>query len=350
MIDTKNSKILIVGNVNTPRHLLAKFLEEEGYICDESPSGAAALVLLESYTPDLIFLATDMPQISGFELTLKIKATPSLKHIPIIMFSSTEDRRAIQRGLSLGVEDFISEPFNANEVQVRARNLLRMKLTTDLLACNNQDLERKVRQRTNALGASFEESVYVLMRAAEYRDDDSGTHVRRISRYCRVLARVMGLGQSFYKTIYLASPMHDIGKIGIPDGILLKPGPLSRAEWEVMKSHTDIGNAVLENSASPYMEMGQQISCSHHENYDGTGYPQGLKGEDIPLAARIMSICDVYDALRSKRAHKNAFDHIKARDIILVGDDRIKPSKFDPQVLAAFSKVATLFEKIYQTT
>ena len=206
-----------------------------------------------------------------------------------------------------------------------------------------------MRERTQALKYSFVETIYTLMRAAEYRDDETGVHVKHISFYARKLSEKLGMDETFRETIFYASPMHDIGKIGIPDHILLKPGELTPEEWDSMKSHTTIGAKILESQTSPYLAMGHDIALSHHERWDGSGYPLGIKGKGIPLPARIMQICDVYDALRSKRPYKPAFGHAMTMRIITRGDGRTEPSHFDPKVLAAFQSYASNFEDIFNT-
>jgi cyclic di-GMP phosphodiesterase len=197
---------------------------------------------------------------------------------------------------------------------------------------------------------SFVETINTLMRAAEFRDDETGAHVKRISYYTRVLAEHIGMDNEFCDTIFYASPMHDIGKIGISDNILLKPGGFEPAEWEIMKSHPVIGGKILEGNSSPYLMMGREIALGHHERWDGGGYPDGLKGEANPLPARIMQLADVYDALRSKRPYKAAFTHAKTMRIIVKGDDRTKPSHFDPAVLAAFVSCASKMAEIFATS
>jgi PAS domain S-box-containing protein len=205
--------------------------------------------------------------------------------------------------------------------------------------------ERKKSEMT--LHVSFVESVYTLMRAAEFRDDDTGSHVKRISYFSRTLAENMGMDTDFCDLIFYSSAMHDVGKIGIPDRILLKTRNLTPNEWEVMKTHTTIGGSILNRSSSPYLQMGEQIALAHHERWDGGGYPFGLQGDAIPLAARFMQLADIYDALRSKRPYKDAFNHSKSVEIILKGDGRTDPSHFDPSVLSAFVQCNDIFADIY---
>jgi len=197
------------------------------------------------------------------------------------------------------------------------------------------------------LQRSFVESIYMLMRAAEFRDDETGAHVKRISQYSKMLAEHMGMDELFCDNIYYASALHDIGKIGIPDHILLKNGKLMPDEWEVMKGHAEKGAKILAGQSSSYLQMGMDLALSHHERWDGGGYPQGLKGEEIPLPARIMQLADVYDALRSKRPYKEPFTHTKSMQIICQGDGRTEPEHFDPTVMTAFKYCSDQLDEIY---
>lgn len=204
------------------------------------------------------------------------------------------------------------------------------------------------KQNEKRLRLAFVESIDTLVRAAEYRDDETGAHVKRICYYTKILAETLGMDDHFCDEIFHASAMHDIGKIGIPDHILLKPHSFTPDEWELMKTHTIIGSKILADHSSPYLRLGQQIALSHHERWDGSGYPNGLKGEAIPLAARIMQLADVYDALRSERPYKKALDHKKAFEIITKGDGRTDPSHFDPKVLEAFKNCADTLNRIFE--
>jgi len=347
-IDTTGAKILVVDDDVRSRLLLSKLLNDEGYCYEEANNGSLAISKARAYTPDLILLDVMMPGMDGFEVAKQLKADAATAAIPIIMVTALEDQLSRERGLAVGVEEFISKPVRANELQIRVRNLLRLKLAMDMLKDQNDNLDRKIRQRTKDLLGSFEDSICILMRAVEYRDDEGGAHVRRISYYTRVLADALGMDRGFCNTIALASALHDVGKIGVPDHVLQKTTELNADEWAIMKQHTTIGAKILSGSHSPYIRMGKVIALSHHECWDGSGYPQGLAGEKILLPARIMKICDVYDALRCQRYHKAALDHRSAVDIIRHGDQRIRSAHFDPRIKAMFLQIASEFEELFE--
>jgi putative two-component system response regulator len=227
--------------------------------------------------------------------------------------------------------------------------MLEVRLLHRKLHLANDVLEARVHERTAELHDSYLETIFTMMRAAEHKDEDTGAHVVRISQYSRQLAVALGLGAAFIDRIFVASPMHDIGKIGIPDGVLLKPSGLDAAEWTIMKGHAAMGARILGNSRSPDLQMASEIALNHHERWDGSGYPNGRGGEAIPLAARVMAIGDVYDALRSKRPYKPGLAHAKAVDIITNGDGRTSPSHFDPTVLAAFEANQHSFAETFET-
>jgi len=289
-----------------------------------------------------------MPGMNGFEVAGKLKQDDATKSIPIIMVTSLNDKASRLLALNLGAEDFLTKPIDRAELWVRVRNLLRLKEYNDFLAEHAHTLEVKVYERTTQLTASYRQTIETLSRASSYRDETTGSHVNRISHFCVELAQVLGADSDFRDCIFYASPMHDVGKLAIPDRILLKQGYLDSDEWEIMKEHAALGAKLLEGGNSPYLIMGRQIAMSHHERWDGTGYPQGLTGEDIPLGARLMSIADVYDALRSRRPYKEAYDHEKSVYIITHGDERTRPEHFDPQTVAAFKSCHPRLREIYE--
>jgi putative two-component system response regulator len=226
--------------------------------------------------------------------------------------------------------------------------MLEVRLLQKELHSYNDVLEQRVQKRTAELQTSYLETIFTMTRAAEYKDEDTGAHVQRISYYSRELAGMLGMDEEFIDKIFFASPMHDVGKIGIHDHVLLKPSGFTPHEWEIMKGHTTMGAKILGNSRSPYLQIGAEIALNHHELWDGGGYPNGKRGEAIPLTARIMNICDIYDALRSKRPYKPAFDHLKTMDIITRGDGRTRPEHFDPVIFAAFQKNHQSFRDIFE--
>lgn len=348
--DTVPAKtILIVDDETKNRTYLDVMLKAEGYATLQAQTGEAALEMTARHRPDLILLDAMMPGMDGFHVAGRLKADAATSPIPIIMVTALSDRDSRLRALQSGVEEFLSKPVDRAELWVRVRNLLRLKEYSDFLANYSRTLEEEVKKRTEQLLASQFDALYTILRAAEFRDEETGAHIRRISYYCQELARQLGMPPDFVETIYYASPLHDIGKIGIPDHILLKPGRFEPHEWEIMKSHTTLGNGILDSgrSASPFTRMGAEIALNHHEKWDGSGYPRGVRAEDIPLPARIMSICDVYDALRSRRPYKPAFSHEVAFSLITEGDDRTMPSHFDPGVLSAFHRCAPAFNDIF---
>lgn len=347
MSDGVQAEILVVDDDSRNRQVLITLLEVEGYKVAEAANGQAAMDYIARQAPDLVLLDIMMPEMDGFEVARRIKQDPATQDIPIIMITALEDSNSKLRALNLGAEEFLTKPVNRAELWVRVRNLLKLKEYGDFLKRHNLLLENQVAQRTSALHKSYVQTLKVLGVAAEYRDEETGRHIQRIAEYSRHLAGQLGMSSEYCETIYHASPMHDIGKIGIPDTVLLKEGPLDENEWPIMKTHCEIGARILKHGQSPYLSMALDIAQSHHERWDGTGYPNGLAGEDIPLPARIMTITDVYDALRSKRPYKAALPHERALEIILKGDGRTHPGHFDPEVLETFRRNADAFREIH---
>jgi putative two-component system response regulator len=343
----KSARILVVDDVESNIKVLETQLHAEGYATIAARNGSEALALARSENPDLILLDVMMPDMDGYETVARLKADPRTQPVPVIMVTALDDRDSKLRALEAGAEEFLSKPIDRADLRVRVRNLLRLKEYGDLLTNHNRILEEQVKQRTAQLEEAYCDTVLTLVRAAEHKDEETGLHVRRISHFSRVLAEAMALPLEFSDAIYIASPMHDVGKIGIPDHILLKPGALTPEEWGIMRTHCALGASILGSGTSPYTCMGAEIALNHHERWDGSGYPSGLKGEAIPLAARIMQICDVYDALRSRRPYKPPIDHARAVKIIIQGDGRTQPEHYDPAVLACFVGQAERFAAIY---
>lgn len=344
-----NKTILIADDQERNVKILDILCKKEGHTTLTARNGREAVDITREQKPDLIFMDVMMPKMDGFEATETLKGDELTKHIPIIIVTSLDSRDDRLRGIKSGADDFLTKPFDFEELGLRLRNNLRTKEFHDFLLQHQEILEKQVAERTVQLRQGYADTVHRLVLASEFKDEDTGMHIKRISYYTREMAQDLGLPGEFCENIFHASPMHDIGKVAIPDSVLLKEGPLDDEEWAIMKTHTEIGARILEGSESPYLQMAVDIARSHHERWDGKGYPQGLQGEAIPLTARIMNITDQYDALRSKRPYKPAFDHDKTYKIITEGDGRTMPEHFDPDVLAAFKKSAKRFEEVFES-
>lgn len=342
------STVLIVDDEPLNRDLMKLLVEALGQEVMLATSGAEALTLVAARAPDLVILDVLMPGIDGYEVARRLKADKRMWAVPIIMISALDDRESKVKGLASGADDFLTRPVDRIELKVRVQNLLRMKQFQDQLAEQAAILDRKVKLRGEELERSNRETIRTLIRIASYKDDESGSHVKRISLYTMQLAQRMGLDAEFCASISFASQLHDVGKVAIPERILEKPAPLSSDEWKVMKTHAELGAQMLSQHSSPYLAMAADIARSHHERWSGGGYPNNLKGDAIPVAARITQLCDTYDVLRSRRPYKIEMDHASAASCIIVGDSKTQPDHFDPVVLAAFKSSVATFRDIFE--
>jgi putative two-component system response regulator len=343
-----HARILIVDDEVANIMLLESFLENAGYTNFESISDPRqVLPLFLAHPPDLVLLDIRMPHLDGFMVMNQLKhRIPENTFLPIVVLTADVTPETKQRALQEGAADFLFKPLDMSEVLLRIRNLLRSRFLHVEVQQHNQVLEERVRERTRELEEAHQEilhqanvlidaqveTIHRLALAAEYRDDDTGQHVQRVSRNCGLLARALGWQEEQVELIRKASPLHDVGKIGIPDDILLKPGKLTPDEWNVMKSHTVIGAKILSGSSFPLLQMAEEIALTHHEKWDGSGYCPGLGGEDIPLAGRIVAVADVFDALTHERPYKKAWSVEDAVAEITSQRGR----HFDPQVVDAF--------------
>lgn len=354
-LSTKSARIAIVDDETVHIRNLKHFLTDAGYSNFATTSDATeAVELIRQEKPDLVLLDVVMPEISGIDILHVISLEQSLQHTPVIMMTETSDREIKQVCLELGVADFLSKPVDPTELLPRVRNILLNKHYRDQQASHAEWLEEQVRKRTAELAASREEVVHCLARAGEFRDDDTGHHVVRVGKYVAVIARELGFSPARIELLELAAQLHDIGKIGIPDAILHKPGRLDPEQYEIMKSHCAIGKEIIQPlpqqdaallrsharmgasmlhvPSSPLLMLAARIAQTHHEWWNGSGYPLGLKGEDIPIEGRMTAVADVYDALSTRRCYKEAFPREKCFQILEEG----RGTHFDPKILDAF--------------
>ncbi len=331
--------ILVVDDQPQNIELIEAHLVPQDYEIIKAENGKEALGKLSCNPIDLILLDVMMPGMDGFEVTRRVRQDNSHRLLPIILVTALRETEDRVKGIEAGCDDFISKPFDKIELLARVRSLLKVKAYNDLLSNYRKELESEVTRRTEELKHAFErikaaslDTIYRLSMASEFRDEDTGAHIKRMSHYSAVIARRMALDESTIETILYAAPMHDVGKIGIPDRILMKPGKLDPAEWEIMKQHTIIGAKILRGSDAEFIQLGESIAHYHHEKWDGSGYPNHLKGIEIPIACRIVAIADVFDALTSKRPYKEPFPLEKSLAIIREG----RGNHFDPDVVDAF--------------
>ncbi|MGE4319427.1 MAG: response regulator [Deferribacterales bacterium] len=354
-------KILVVDDAPENVHILLNILKHDFKVF-VATSGIDALKMAEETDPDIILLDIMMPEMDGYEVVSRLKSNPSTDMIPVMFITSLSEIEEELKGLSMGVVDYITKPFHPELVKLRVERHMELnayrKHLSDIIHDKTQELEQ-VNRSKNLLQSVMIESLGTL---AEYRDPETGGHIKRTQSYIKALARHLKkkgkftdmLTEEYIGLLYLSAPLHDVGKVGVHDSILQKPDRLTDEEFEEMKRHTIYGYNALRKAEirlgkNSFINVAMKIAYTHHERWDGSGYPQGLKGDSIPLSGRLMAIADVYDALISKRVYKDPFSHEKACDIIINGDGRTMPSHFDPDILEAFSEIEPLFRNIAVT-
>ncbi|MEJ2608887.1 MAG: two-component system response regulator [Candidatus Thiodiazotropha sp.] len=346
MLDNEKKKILVVDDESFYINVLVELLSED-YRMVVAKNGEQALRRsLSKPLPDLILLDIQMPGgMDGYQVCQRLKAQPETHDIPVIFLTVKSDVSDEMHGFELGAVDYISKPMSPPVVRARIKTHLALTRANRLLSDQNILLESKIHDRTKELNRTKDVAIYCMASLAETRDADTGKHILRTQNYIRALAEHLRNHPKFshylnpmnIEMLHKTSPLHDIGKVGVPDSILLKPAKLDADEWKLMKQHTNYGKDALlraekELGSTDFLEMAREIAYSHHEHWDGSGYPLGLKGDEIPISGRLMAIADVYDALISSRVYKSAFTHEKAMEIICNEGNH----HFDPDILAAF--------------
>ena len=352
---TEHPSILVVDDAPENLMLMSTLLKDR-YRVKVANGGVRGLSLAKTARPDLILLDIMMPDLDGYTVCERLKADPETAHIPVIFLTAKAETEDEKHGLELGAVDYITKPISAPIFLMRVQNHLTLKKASDFLRDQNAFLEAEVRTRTREIKAVQDVTIQVVTSLAETRDQETGKHIRRTQLYVKALAEQLSghprfaaaLAPAEIESMVKSAPLHDIGKIGVPDRILLKPGKLTPEEFEVMKTHTTLGyEAIVHTEQELGVDVGflrhaKEIALSHQEKWDGSGYPQGLKGEAIPLSARLMAVADVYDALISRRVYKEPMPHEQAAEIMRHG----RGSHFDPDVLDAFFAVESAIRAI----
>lgn len=351
--------VLVADDVPENRQMLALFLSDLGFRVLEAEDGLQALDLVRAQQPDIVILDIDMPRMDGIQACRILKANPRTRMIPVVIVTALSDDEHHLEAVRAGADDFLPKPFNIHFLQARLKTLLTLKMINDQNLRYQEQLKRSNVELLEKLVRTQDVTIIALAKLAEFRDPETGEHLQRMREHARNIAVELRekpayreqIDEEFVDNIYKSTPLHDIGKVGIPDAILLKPGRLDTGEFEIMKQHAvHGGNAVSEairqaGMEKSFLDMGRDIAYHHHERWNGTGYPAGLQGTAIPLAARIAALADVYDALRSTRVYKPAMSHREGRRIILQESE----GHFDPQVVAVFHRIEESFQQVHRT-
>ncbi len=321
--------------------LYQELIKEIGYSIKGFTNPKEGLDFIKRYGADVVIVDQIMPEMSGLEVIHKIHTMDPT--ILLVMVTAKEDRELKLNALDRGATEFLTKPIDGIEFKIRLKNLIELRKAHNILKDFNKILREEVKRATKEILDRELETIQILSKAAEYKDRETGNHILRVAHYCLLMAKELDLNEEDQNLIFYASPLHDIGKVGIPDAILLKPGKLTKEEFEVVKTHTTIGYNLLHKSKNKYLRTGAVISLTHHEKFNGKGYPKGLKGEDIPLFGRIVAIADVFDALTTVRPYKPAWPLDKAFDLI----EQEKGQHFDPKLAEIFLKLKDLVVAVF---
>ena len=334
LLPAARNTVMVVDDQSTGRAILEQVVRslDDRVAVEGFARPIDAVIWSTRHVADLVLVDYMMPDMDGIEFARRLRALPGYEHVPVVMVTVQDDKKIRYAALDAGITDFLIKPVDARECQARCRNLLTLRRQQLALEDKRKLLEGMVEEATREIREREKETLLRLARAGEFRDEETGNHLIRMARYSRFIANAIGLERDEAETIELAAPLHDIGKIGIPDGILLKPARLAADEWATMQRHPVIGHEILKGSASKYVRMGALIALGHHERYDGSGYPSGLDGDHIPLCARIVAVADVYDALTSVRPYKAAWPGAQAMDYVASQAGK----HFDPRMVEAF--------------
>lgn len=362
--NAESFSLLIVDDNEMNRDLLMRRLDNMGFQLSFSVNGKEALDMLREHSFDLVLLDIMMPVMDGYETLKHMQEDAAMRRVPVIVITALDDVESAVRCIEKGAVDYLTKPFNPVLLKARVGACLERKHLDDQgeryriqIERSNEHLSEQVRAKVHEISQSQLAAIFAMSKLAESRDPETGEHLERMREYCKILSEQLCrmpkyrsvIDRDFVDNIYAASPLHDIGKVGIEDSVLLKPGKLSNDEWELMKRHSTIGAETLrevdrQHPGNAFIHTGIEIAESHHEKWDGSGYPFGLSGEAIPLVARILALGDVYDALTSKRCYKEAFNHDKSRDIIAEGSG----THFDADVVLAFFETENEFRRVQE--
>jgi putative two-component system response regulator len=344
--------VLLCDDELMNRKVASKILGKEGFSVIEAHNGKEAIEALHTHKIDLILMDLMMPVMDGYEATNIIKKDDELSTIPLIIISALSDKEAIIKGLELGADEYLTKPFDLTDFRLRIKNAIKIGIYQNMLKDHKKILQEQVNEKTKELQNALKEVqnsekdiISILSKTAEYRDNETSTHTIRVGEMSAFIARKIGWNAEDEELMRLAAPMHDIGKVGIEDSILLKPGKLDENEFKIMKTHAAIGHAILSQKQTPLLKLAAEIAYTHHEKYDGSGYPQALKDKSIPMSGAIVAVIDVFDALLSERPYKKAFSVEKTVQII----QNDSGSHFHPKVVEKFLENLDKILEIRQT-